>query len=175
MRPVEVTLGAAGFSPWIPVNRMIPQGEFAIGLGVKLTSGASLTYSVQHTMDDLHVITQSFSISRSTTTATVTQTDHRLSVGDWILVENGGAPFDGEFAVAAITNANVYTYTVANSGATSLASGVGTLHTGRVFEHATLTGLTASANGNYAFPPWAARLYISTYSSGKATLTLLQV
>lgn len=170
--PVEQRLSAAGFSPWIPLNRETQ--SMWVALGVSMSSGASMTYSVQQTMDDLHKMTQEFSISRTTTVATVTQTNHGLSVGDWVKVYNAGAPLDGEFSVASVTNANVFTYTVANSGVTSVAQGVANLHTARVVEHATMTGLTASGEGNYAFCPFATRFAITTYTSGFADFRVNQ-
>ena len=170
MRPVSVRLSAAGFSPWVPLNRM--SNSFGIGLGVKLSSGASLTYSVQHTFDQF-VKTQAFSGSRTTTTVTITQTNHGLSVGDWVNIYGAAAPFSGSFQVAAITDANNFTYTVANSGATAFAAGTAWLQTARVFNHETLVSQTASADGNYQFPPQACRLIITTYASGFADLAII--
>ncbi len=170
MRPTSVRLSAAGFSPWIPINRM--SDSFGIGFGVKLSSGASLTYSVQHTFDDIYAQREDLTISRSTTTATVTMVNHGLSVGDWIYISNAGAPFDGFFAVAAVTNLNVFTYTVLNSGATA-ASLLARIQTARVFEHAVVTAKTASLDGSYLYPPRAIRLAVTTYSSGFADLNVI--
>ena len=76
MRPQRVTLSAAGFSPWLNINRM-PVGSFGVGLAVKLSSGAVLTCSVQHTSDPLYNnSTQEWSASRTTTTGTITKTNH---------------------------------------------------------------------------------------------------
>lgn len=51
MRPIRVTLGAQGVSvPIILDNRQAP---FNVGLAVVLSPGASLTYSVEHTFDDV--------------------------------------------------------------------------------------------------------------------------
>lgn len=172
MRPVTVRKSAAGFTPWIPLNRLAP--DFRVGLAVKLSSGANLTYSVQHTLDDLHESSNSFSLSRVGTAATVTKVNHGLSVGDWIQVINAGVPFDGEFSVATVPTADTFTYTVANTGATSVAHGVATIHTGRVFAHSVLAAKTASQDGNYEFPPWACRLNISAFTGGFADLTVLQ-
>lgn len=59
------------------------------------------------------------SITRSTTTATVTKTNHGLTAGVdtvWIsnVVQN---EYNGEFLVASVLNANQFTYTMPNSGA----------------------------------------------------------
>lgn len=42
------------------------------------------------------------------------------------------------------------------------------------FDHDTLTGQTASADGNYAFPVRAIRLNITAYTNGSVTMTLVQ-
>jgi hypothetical protein len=50
MRPVRVSVTGVGVSAPIPVN--LHQTPFAIGLGVKVTG--TVTYSVQHTFDDVY-------------------------------------------------------------------------------------------------------------------------
>jgi hypothetical protein len=170
MRPIQVTVGAAGPSPWVPLNRY--QSPFNVALGVTLSSGAALTYKIQHVFDDPQQ-TYQCSISRSTTTATVTLVSHGLVAGDSVTVVAAGAPLDGTFQVASITDADTFTYTVANSGAT--ASGPSArLAKHRVFDHAQMVSMTNSEDGNYAFPIAALRLNITSYTSGKATLTVLQ-
>jgi hypothetical protein len=42
------------------------------------------------------------------------------------------------------------------------------------FDHTTLTGKTASADGNYAFPIRAVRLNCTAYTDGSGTLTVVQ-
>lgn len=42
------------------------------------------------------------------------------------------------------------------------------------FKHSTLTAKTANADGNYAFPIRAVRINVTAYTSGTATLTILQ-
>ena len=51
MRPVRITLTAAGVSPVIPLDQYI--SPFNIGIGVALAAGTSATYTVQHTFDDV--------------------------------------------------------------------------------------------------------------------------
>jgi hypothetical protein len=65
--------------------------------------------------------------TRSTTTATVTATNHGLNVGDWAFIDwSGGTnPTDDFYQVATVTNANTFTVTVANTGD---ASGVATVY-----------------------------------------------
>lgn len=171
MRPISVRLSAAGVTPWIPLNRVAQ--NFKVGLAVILSSGASMTYSVQHTLDDITTKDQAFSLTRVTTAATGKRTNHGMSVADWVCFEGVGAPFDGEFAVASITDANTFTYTVLDSGLT--VNSVGWMHLpGRVLLHETLVALTASADGNYNYPPVATRLKITTYGSGFADFLVIQ-
>lgn len=169
--PIVVRADAAEISDWIPLDRH-PQ-VFTVGLGVKFSSGASATVSVQHTFDDLWREYTDFSISRTTTVATVTQVNHGLSVGDWVMVKNAGAPLDGQFKVATVADADTFTYTVANSGATS-GAGNRRLQKARVFSHLTLAGITASSDGDYTAPVVACRLNCTTYSSGFVELNILQ-
>jgi len=169
MRPIYVTLGAAGASPWIPINYL--QNAFGIGFAVTLSSDGNLTYSVQHTFDDPTTNARDISIARSTTTATVTDPDHGLNTGDSVIVESSGSSnLDGTKTVT-VTSANAYTYTVANSGPTAAAAKAKSL---RIFTHEDVAAKTDRQDGNYAYPPRAIRLAISSYTAGKATLAILQ-
>ena len=137
--------------------------------------GASLTYSVQHTFDDTTTDRQHIVIiSRAGTVATVTDIDHRLSVNDNIVITGSGdANLDGSYAVASLVDANTYTYTVANTGATT--GSVNSKCTSfRVYNHATMVGQTGRLDGNYAFSIQAVRLTVTAYVSGKVDLTILQ-
>ena len=64
--------------------------------------------------------------ARSTTTATVTAANHKLTVGDWAFIDwSGGTnPADDFYQVTGVTNANVFTVAVPNAGD---ASGVATV------------------------------------------------
>jgi hypothetical protein len=42
------------------------------------------------------------------------------------------------------------------------------------FDHETITGKTASDDGNYAFPVRAIRLNVTAYTNGSVTMTLIQ-
>lgn len=174
MRPVYQRLSAAGFSDWVPINYR-PRGNFAIGLAVKLSDGATLTYSVQSTLDDIYAKKDNFSIARVTTTATVTLVNHGLSVGDWTQFSGAApAPFLGQFSVASVVDADNFTFTVPDSGAASLSGSAGAwLQTARVFEHDTITAETTSQTGNYAYPPRATRLIISAYTDGFADFAII--
>lgn len=59
--------------------------------------------------------------TRTTTTATVTAANHGLTVGDWAFIDWSGEspPADDFYQVTGVTNANVFTVAVPNSGATS--------------------------------------------------------
>ena len=51
MRPIRVSVGSATTSAVIPMDQYI--SPFNVGLSVNLTAGASLTYTVEHTFDDV--------------------------------------------------------------------------------------------------------------------------
>lgn len=51
MRPTSVTVSATGSSAWIPVD--YTQNNFNLGVQVVVSGGATLTWSVQLTMDDV--------------------------------------------------------------------------------------------------------------------------
>ncbi len=104
-RPIRVTVGAQTVSDPLPMN--LHATPFNIGLGIAVSGGASLTYKVQHTFDDV---------------------------------------FAAGFVAASAT----------------------------WFDHSTITGKTASFDGNYAYPVVAIRLNVTVWASGTATLTVLQ-
>ena len=171
MRPAVVTVSSATFSRWIPLNWR--SSVYAIGLGVKLTSGAVLTYSVQHTFDSPWDANYEWSASRSTTVGTITWVAHQLSASDWVQFD-AAAPFNAAYSVTSISDADTFVVTVANSGVASTTFGNNQAHKARVFSHADLAAKTVSADGNYAFPARAVRLLISAYTSGSATLTVVE-
>jgi hypothetical protein len=105
MRPIRVTVGSATTSQVIPLDQYI--SPFNVSLGVALSAGANLTFSVQYTFDDV---------------------------------------FDPAFNPATAT----------------------------WFTHATLTARTASSDGNLAFPVTGIRLNVTPYTSGTATMTVVQ-
>lgn len=172
MRPAEVSLSAVGFSPWIPIDRYVV--GFGVAVGVKFSSDATMTVSVQHTLDDLYQVLEpyQFSLSRSGTTCTLNLSNHGLSVGDWVKVFNAGSPFDGEYLVETVEDANNVTFTVSNTDATT-GGPYRRLQWARVFNHAVLAGITSSQDSNYAYPPRACRLRCTAYTSGTATLTVV--
>ena len=169
MNVQSVRVSAAGVSAWIPVNRA--QRAFGIGFGCSISNGAALTYKVQHTISDLQAA-RTVTISRSTTTATVTDTAHGLVVGDSVVVTgSASSALDGTFAVASIIDADNYTYTCANSGPAAAVAQLTRLH---VFDHATVTGKSASSDGNYAYNVTAIRLNVTAYTSGSVLMEVNQ-
>jgi len=186
MRPIYTRMSAAGYSPWLPVNRL--QLAFGLALNVKFSSNKSLTCTVQYTLDDPNDqtipagysagnMTQAFSMSRSGTSLSITKTNHGLSAGDWAQAWGcGGAPLNDEWrGITSITDQNTFVVTVANSGLTAIAApSTGWLQTVRVNPHATLAALTADASGNLAFPVWGVRLYVSAYVAGYVDLEVMQ-
>lgn len=163
-----VTVSSAASSAWIPLDRY--QSSFSVSLAGVISSGATLTWKVEHTFGNV-LRPEPCSISRSTTTATLSYTNHGLSVGDSIIVSGGGSPFDGTYAVASVVDANTLTYTVTNTGSTLVSARVCLLP---VFDHETLVGQTTDADGNYAFPCTACRLTVTAYTSGFVRLTAIQ-
>ena len=75
-RPVRVATSGVSVTAPIPLNNYaVP---FNVGFGVKLSAGASLTYTVEHTFDDVYAPTFSPSTAVWYSNATVvTQTANR--------------------------------------------------------------------------------------------------
>lgn len=105
-RPVRQTATAAGALSPIILNNL-NGSPFNVGLGVVLSPGATLTYTVEHTFDDV------FASGFNPATAT------------W-------------------------------------------------FPNATLTAQTTSKDSNYAYPVTAVRLNVTAWTSGTATITVIQ-
>ena len=67
--------------------------------------------------------TKTGTYSQSTTTATITISNHGVAIGDVLTIDYtstaSGSPTDGSFAVASITNDNVFTVTTSNSATDS--------------------------------------------------------
>jgi len=105
MRPIRVTLSSATSSDPIILDHY--RSPFNVGIGVALSAGASLTYTVEYTYDDV------FSASFNPATAT------------WVAIS-------------------------------------------------ALSAKTASLDGSVTSPFMAVRLRVSSYSSGSATMTVIQ-
>lgn len=172
---VQVAASSAIASAWVPTSYL--QNPFSVSLFAAFESGGSGTYKVQHTPDDPQAQRQVTSITRVGTTATVVDPGHGLSTGDNLQVfGSGDANLDttpGLGVDVTVADANTYTYTVANTGATAakLTTKVTTL---RCFDHPIMAGLTAKADGNYAFPVQAVRARVTVAGAGNLDLTVIQ-
>jgi hypothetical protein len=164
----SLSLAATGASPWHVVNSK--QSPFDIGFGCNMSGGGSGTYLVEHGFTDFKRLP--CTISRTTTTATMTLMSHGLKAGDSLSVQNAGAPFDGVYPVASVVDANTVTYTVANSGAAASVAGSFVVPI-RVFPYAT-GAATASSDGNYAFPINCMRVRTTIAGAGLLVLHINQ-
>jgi len=174
MRLVVTQVAGLGISTWVPIDSL--KNPMSVGLGLYFSNGAVATAKVQHTFDTYSDSAKrtNISISRSTTTATVTDTGHGLSVGDSALINNSGSSvLDGYQTVVSVIDANNYTYTCANSGPAASVLGVCSWNF-RVFDHSTLTGKSARADGNYAYNVSMVRLNVTAFTSGVVYLDILQ-
>ena len=84
--------------------------------------GAALSAatSTAGTVVFLNDLTITGTYARATTTATITAQDHGLQTYNYVYIDfAAGGPTDGVYKVATVTNSNVFTVTVANSGNTS--------------------------------------------------------
>lgn len=179
MRVTQVSLAAVAISPWIPHDYY--QTPANIGLAGFISSGATLTYSVQFTLDDLGAAGRQVTVSQSTTVVTVTDNGppgnnatHGLSVGDYVRITGTGiAGLDGEY-VSVTTIVNATQYTVTSGTSQTITAIPATVLTARVFTHAVLTGQTTRATGSYTVATRGSRLNVTAYTSGTATLEVLQ-
>ena len=85
----------------------------------------------------------------------------------WIPLDYKQNPFNVGFGVVA---SGTLTYDIEHTFDDVLQAGV----TPTAFKHSTVTAQTTSKDGNYAFPVRAVRINVTAYTSGSATLTLLQ-
>lgn len=169
---VSVTALAAGASPWAVLDW--EQSPFNCSLFAALAFGTTLTYKVQSTPDKPNRPPTQVSLTRAGTVATVTHTAHGLATGDATVIMGSGDPnLDGQQPTITVVDANTYTYPVVNTGATVGAPATKDI-TMRVFDHDTMTGLSARADGNYLFPVQACRLFVTAYTSGSVELTATQ-
>lgn len=178
----SVSLTATGYSTWvIPDYRQRPPN---IQLNAEVPAGGA-TFSVLYTNDDL--ISQAgwvypTSITRSTTTATVTSPNHGLNTNDLILVFNTGFP---DFQATSldvttvpkpitVTDNNTFTYTVTNSGISTAATQAYYVPA-RVFPAAAMTAKSARTDGNIAFPCSGIILNVTAYTGpGPVVLQVIQ-
>lgn len=147
---------ATGYTPWHFLDWR--QNPFAVSFQVD-HKGTTLAYTVEYGYSDL--IVKQPTITRSTTTATLTYPNHGLNTGDSVIVSGCGAPLDGTFQVT-YSSANAVTYTVANSGATVVSPEFARALFVRVMTHDSYSpAVTASSDGNLAFSVQATRVKIT--------------
>lgn len=169
--------GAIGFGPPIPVDyRSVP---LAIGIIGIPSSNATLTWGIQHTLDDPGP-DGAFPVSYSQVANTITVTDtrqfngvtgHGLSVADSVYLNGISGTPDGPYQVASVVSQTVYTVT---SVVSQSAAGTAAAHNFRWDNHVSLVALTGRQDGNYAFPIRAVRLNISAYTAGYVDIIILQ-
>ena len=179
MKTTQQSLAAVGVAPWM--NADYYQTPPAITLAGFISSGATLTWAAQYTVDPLGPEAyRPVGISQTTTVITVTDVGtpqlgngHGLSVADYVKIVGSGAPsVDGEYAVTTIVDATHYTLTSLVSQ--SVTSSQATVVSARIFTHTVLTGQNGRQVGNFAFPIRAVRLAVTAFTSGVATLEILQ-
>jgi hypothetical protein len=164
-----LSTAATGATPWIPLD--YKQSPFSVGFSIDI-AGNTGTYVIEHGFSDMYK--RYPAISRTTTTATVTLANHGLQVADSVVVAACGAPLDGTYAVATVTDVNTFTYTVANSGVAANNDG-GWLIPIRVFPHSVLgSAQTTSKDGNYAFPAQYMRMRCTVSGAGSYYLNVAQ-
>lgn len=190
MRPVKVTMNAAGYSQWVPIDYI--ESWFGVTIAVVLSEDASLTYTVQHTFDntylDMYTTTNVVGIARAATLATVTDNGphnigHGLTTGDSVIVKGSGStyldspmatfePGDLGWTVASTPTNKTYTYAVTNAGPTADS---GNAHVVRLrVSNSTLVNQTVRASVTYEYPVQGVRLYVSSYTAGFADMIILQ-
>jgi len=165
MKPKKQVLTAAGSSDWITNDYRV--SDFGVGIGVNVSSGGVLTYSIQHTFDQTDTPI-ACNINRSVTTATATFSEpHGKSAGDSINVigtrENN---FAGVHEITGIFSDTALTFTVSSTGSTN-EDAQAILYS--VFEHDSLTGLSVNADGGYTLSPSAMRISVTAFTSGNVT------
>lgn len=167
--PMKQTVSSATRGAWIPLNTYI--SPFNVGIGCVCSSNINATYAVEYSHDN-PLDPVACHISASTTTATLTLTNHGLTTSDSIIVVGtGNANVDGTFQVAGVTDQNVITYTITSTAAVFTSGKVAVM---RVFTHSTLTAKTANADGNIAYPVQAVRLRITSHTAGYVTMLVNQ-
>lgn len=170
MVPIVITQTATGTTDWLVVDYR--QAPFNANVTVNISGTA--TASTLTTVDDPQALIAPVSITRSTTTATLTTSDkHGLTTSDYIRVGGAGAPLDGLYKVASVSSDTVITYTVANSGVTSAA--VTAMYTPlRTQPITALTNVTATTAATLSAPVRAVLTNVTAYTSGTVITYIIQ-
>ncbi len=172
-----VTLDQAGASQWLWLDsrRFIEQNS---SLAVTYDADGNLTYDVELTYDrNSNLRWQRATITRVTTTATVTLVDHGLNTGDNVTVFDTGytshtpvPDLEGTFDIT-VVDKDTFTYTVASGANLNVVSRVVSF---RVFDHPDLTAKTSGEAAVQRDPVSGVRLNVTAYTAGQVTLTVLQ-
>src|SRR5690242_4662556 len=110
MRPVRVTVSSQAASAPVPLNNLVQ--PFNVGIGCVISAGASLTYTVQHTFDDV------FSSTFNPSTATWFNHDD-----SGLVSQTGNANGNVAFPVTAV-RINVTAYTSGSVTMTVIQAGI---------------------------------------------------
>ncbi len=164
MRQTTQILSAAGAAPWVPVDYRGTQ--FGVAIGVSVSNGATLNYTVQHSFDDPYEQVP-VTITRAGAVATALfKEPHGLVAGDSInVLGHREDNLLGVFDVATAPSDTTLTFAVQASGATSVR---GSAVVFSVHNNDDLTNQTTTQDGNYAFPPAVMRLRLNSYTDGQA-------
>ncbi len=188
----QVSLGAVGISPWVPLDYR--QRPFDAGLQVQVPSTVTaVTYNLEVTTSRQSKTPAGIgngdnviptSITRATTVATVvTPFLHGLNVNDSVIVfdsnptssPNADSPLtslDGQFLVASIINDTSFTYTVANSGTAAAGNFVSYIP---LFHQPIITGQTTAIFAGLNSPATAVRLNVTAYTgTGNVIMNVIQ-
>lgn len=163
----NVSVSGTGNTGILPVDYR--QRPFNLTARVIVPSTETATFTVYQTLDNPQTQLQPTSITQSTTTATLTYTNHGMNVGDWFKVQySGSTKLDGFYTVAAVTNANVFTYTVTTGSDTAGAFTTWTPF--RVLAITALSAKSASTDATIVAPVRALLGVISAHGAGTGNL-----
>lgn len=164
---LNVSVSGTGNTGILPVDYR--QRPFNITVRAIVPSTETATYTVYQTLDSPDVQLAPTSVTQSTTTATLTYTNHGMNVGDWIRVQySGSTKLDGFYTVASVTSANAFTYTVTSGSDT--AGPFTTWTPFRVLAITALSAKSASADATIVAPVRAVIGVISAHGSGTGNL-----
>jgi len=167
MKPQQTILSAAGASDWIPVNHR--GNDFGIGFTCGVDSNWNATYSIEHSLSNPEA-NLAATFGQSTTTITVTLTNHGLTTSDSVILsgtrETG---VEGHFEVATVADANTFTVTSGTSQTVTAGARV-KVSPMKVFAHDTVNAKTTADDGGYDLPCRAVRANITTYTAGVLTV-----
>lgn len=194
IQTVAVSVGAVGaVSPWIKHDYY--QTPFNATLAAYFDSVIAATMAVQYVADDQSETSERNVLVSQTASTTATITDygpytinggpanaawggpfgHGLLTGDQVWLNGSQAGIDSGMQSYSVTVTGVNTYTVVTTVSQTILNVSARVKSARVFTHPALTGLTARASSNYAYPVWMSRLICTAFTTpGKAFLVSIQ-